>query len=257
MSESPQVSEDPQQPLTRRARRAAAGDTGFRLNAIPFLILGILVVALTAALLWWFAFRAGPEETTEWTWVEDPADGIHARDVPPEDWEVGWCLSGFDNEEAPADVVSCERNYDVQVLLQQEMEDEITDGDYPGDDIVLNTAHQWCNEEVELSSSALESVSYELQIMLWHPTENTWDQDNDRLISCFLARADGASLQGDFLATDAEEETSAEDSEVDLVEEPNEEEDADSADPDAEGADDEDAAGSDSADDEEADSDED
>lgn len=234
MSESPQVSEDPPQPLTRRARRAAAGDTGFRLNAIPFLFLGILVVALTAALLWWFVFREGPEEATEWTWVEDPADGIHARDVPPEDWEVGWCLSGFDNEEAPADVVSCERNYDVQVLLQRDLEDEVTEGDYPGDDIVLNTAHQWCNEEVELSSSALESVSYELQIMLWHPTERTWNREDDRLVSCFLARADGGSLQGDFLASDAEEETSAEDSDVDVVEESGDNEDTDSADSGAE-----------------------
>lgn len=217
MSESPQVSEDPPQPLTRRARRAAAGDTGFRLNAIPFLFLGILVVALTAALLWWFVFREGPEETSEWTWVEDPADGVHARDVPAEDWEVGWCLSGFDNEETPADVVSCERNYDVQVLLQRELQDEVTDGDYPGDDIVLSTAHQWCNEEVELSSSALESAEFELQILLWHPTENTWNRENDRLVSCFLAHADGGSLQGDFYAVDAGEETSVEDSEVDVV----------------------------------------
>lgn len=228
MSESPQVSEDTPQPLSRRARRAAAGDTGFRLNAIPFLIAGVLVVLLTAGLLWWFVLRQGPEEAAEWTWVEEPADGVHARGVPPEDWETGWCLSGFTDEDSPADAVRCERNYDVQILLQREMDDDVTDGDYPGDDIVTSTAEQWCHEEVELSSTALETASAELQIELWHPTESTWNRQEDRLVSCFLSRADGGTLQGDFLATGDDDETSAEDSTVDLTDEsrePGEDED--------------------------------
>lgn len=219
MSELPQVSEDTQQPLTRRARREAAGDTGFRLNAIPFLIAGVLVVLVTIALLWWFVLREGPQEAAEWTWVEDPADGVHARNVPPEDWEAGWCLDGFTDEDSPADAVRCERNYDVQILLQREIEDEVTDGDYPGDDIVISTAHQWCHEDLELSTSTLEGVSDELQIMLWHPTETTWNREDDRLVSCFLSRADGGSLQGDFLAGEAEDDTTVEDSDVDIVDE--------------------------------------
>ena len=227
MSELPQVRADTEQPLSRRARRAAAGDTGFRLNAIPFLIAGILVVLVTIALLWWFVFREGAEEATEWTWVEDPADGVHARDVPPEDWEVGWCLSGFTDDGSPADAVRCERNYDVQIVLQRELDDEGADGDYPGDDIVISTAHEWCHEEVELSASALEEASDELQILLWHPTETTWDRQDDRLVSCFLGRSDGGSLQGDFLATDTEADTSAEDSDVDVIDEDETSEDED------------------------------
>ncbi|WP_120006649.1 hypothetical protein [Nesterenkonia muleiensis] len=230
MSESPQAGEDTPQPLSRRARRAAAGNTGFRLNAIPFLIAGVLVVLVTAGLLWWFGLREEPEEAAEWTWVEEPADGVHARGVPPEDWETGWCLSGFTDEDSPADAVRCERNYDVQILLQREMDDNVTDGDYPGDDIVTSTAEQWCHEEVELSSAALEAAEAELQIELWHPTESTWNRQDDRLVSCFLSRADGGSLRGDFLATVDDDETSAEDSTVDLTEEgrePREEEDDD------------------------------
>ncbi|TLP73081.1 hypothetical protein [Nesterenkonia sphaerica] len=223
MSHTPQENDAPAQPLSRRARRTAAGDTGRRLNAVPFVIAGAVVVILTAALLWWFLGRSEPEQTGDWTWTEEPADGVHARDVPPEDWETGWCLAGFSDEDSPANVIDCERNYDVQVLHRQELDDEVTDGEYPGDDIVAQQANQWCHDEIELNPEAVQAVDTELQIKLWHPSESTWNSEDDRLVSCFLARADGERLTGDFLAdepdSDDEGDDAEDDAEVDVVEE--------------------------------------
>lgn len=215
MSDSPETNQGPQQPLSRRARREAAGDTGFRLNALPFLIIGILVVLITAVLLWWFLGREEEDEPADWTWVEDPLDGVHARGVPPEDWEAGWCLSGYTDEETPADVMDCERSYDVQVLLQDELEDDVTEGDYPGDDVVSHSANLRC-EGVQLNSAAIESLGAELQREIWYPTETTWDNEDDRLVSCFLTRTDGGSLRGDFL--DSSDETTSDEDAQDQVE---------------------------------------
>lgn len=238
MSESPQDPEAPQQPLSRRDRRAAAGDTGFRLNAVPFLIAAVVVVILTAGLLWWFLARDDAEEASDWTWTEEPADGVHARDVPPEDWEEGWCLTGFADEGSPANVISCERNYDVQVLLQREMDDDVTDGEYPGDDVVETNANQWCHQEMELDAEAVEAADTELQIELWHPSESTWNSDDDRLVTCFLSRTDGERLSGDFLVA-ADSDADTEDADIDVVED--DREGADSEEDSEEEADDDDS----------------
>lgn len=184
-------------PGSRRARRAAAGDDGRQLNAIPFLIAAVLVMLVIFGLLWWFLWRdADAGEEASWEWIEEPVDGIHARDVPPEDWEDGWCLSGYVDEETPADVVDCEQTYDTQIMHRR----NISDGPYPGDTEVIETAHQWCHEDLELNAEALEDVDYELEIQLWHPTETTWRSDGDRMVSCFMTRPDGAGLSGNFLA---------------------------------------------------------
>lgn len=191
--------------VPRKTRRAAAQARGRELNAIPFLIAAGLVLLVIFGLLWWFLWRdADAGEEASWEWVEEPADGVHAREVPPEDWEDGWCLSNYVDEESPADVVDCAQTYDRQILHRR----NISDGPYPGDAEVADTAHQWCQQDLELNAEALEDVDYELEIQLWHPTESTWRGDYDRMVSCFMVRADGAGLTGNFLAeADADEET--------------------------------------------------
>lgn len=222
MAESEPASQSADAPQTRRARRAAAGDTGRGIHALPFLIAGLAVVLLTAAVLWWFLFRDdGEDEAGSWEWIEEPVDGVHARDVPAEDWESGWCLTNFSDEDSAADAVDCQRSYDVQVVLRR----NINDGPYPGDTEVIDTAHQWCHDDLELSSETLAEADYELQVQLWHPTESTWRSDYDRMVSCFLTRPDGEQMSGDFMA--AEEDDDADtpaDEEVDVVDEARESE---------------------------------
>lgn len=227
MMSDPQREDASSKPLSRRARRELRGDTGLRLNAVPFILAAIIVVIVTVGLLWWFLLRTPPAEETAWEWVDEPGlDGIHARGVPAVDWEAGWCLTGYVDEDAPADVVDCEQSYDAQVLLRE----NIGDGAYPGDQVVIDTSHQWCHDELPLDPESVDRVDYELQIELWHPTESTWSNDYDRMVSCFLTRADGGQLSGDFLTdstTESEDDASeaVEDADIDIVEEPREEED--------------------------------
>lgn len=196
--------------LSRRNRRASAGDHGRRLNAIPFLLAAVLLGLIIFALLWLFVWRDddAAEENT-WEWIEEPVDGVHAREVPPDDWETGWCLGGFVDEETPADVVNCQATYDRQIMLRR----NISDGPYPGDATVIDTAHQWCHDDLDINTETLEQVDHELEIQLWHPTESTWDSDYDRMVSCFLLHAEGAGLSGDFFPTD--EDADAADDESD------------------------------------------
>lgn len=226
MSES-ELNDSSEQPLSRRARRAVRGDTGKRLNAIPFLIAAVVVVVLTIVLLWWFLMREPAAEEEPWVWNDEPGlDGLHAHQVPSEDWETGWCLRDYEDEATPADVADCDRGYDAQVLLRR----NISDGPYPGDETVIDTAHQWCHDELELDSAAVDSADYELQIQLWHPTESTWRRDYDRMVSCFLTRADGGQLTGSFLPDSEDDETPSPDDEgagVEVVEEPRDTEDSD------------------------------
>lgn len=197
MTRSDDQAQHLQTPLSRRQRRLAAGDHGRRLNAVPFLIAAALLALMTLAALWFFVWRDdGDADEVSWQWIEDPADGIHAREVPPEDWEVGWCLTGFVDEQTPADVIDCSQTYDTQIMVRR----NISDGPYPGDTTVTQTAHQWCRDDLEVNAEALGETDAEMEIQLWHPTESTWNNDDDRMVSCFLTRTDGAGLSGDFLA---------------------------------------------------------
>ncbi|WP_300342517.1 hypothetical protein [Nesterenkonia sp.] len=198
--------------LSRRARRAARGDDSRRLNAWPYLIASVLVVLITLGALWWFLWRPVEEEVA-WEWVDDPVDGVHARDVPPEDWEAGWCLTRFEDDQTPADVVDCEQSYQAQVMLRR----NISDGPYPGDQVVIDTAHRWCHEELPLDTEAVAQADYGLEVRLWHPTESTWRDDYDRMVSCFLTRADGEEMSGSFLAAEDDAESSAEEEDIGVV----------------------------------------
>src|SRR5699024_8550996 len=184
-------------------RRVAAGDSSRRLNAVPFLIAALLLALITLGLLWLLVWSDDDaDQEAAWEWVEDPADGVHARDVPPDDWETGWCLSGYVDEQTPADVVDCEQTYDRQIMLRR----NISDGPYPGDAEVADTAQQWCHDELDVNTETLAQVDHELQIQMWHPTESTWEDDYDRMVSCFLVHAEGAGLSGNFLPTDEEDD---------------------------------------------------
>lgn len=229
MNESSQDAETPDPPLSRRARRAAQGDTGFRLNAWPFVIAAVVVVLLTAGLLWWYLSDRGPalEEDAGWEWNESPLDGVHARDVPPEDWETGWCLSGFTDEDSPADVVDCQQRYDAQVLLRRDLQEEA----FPGPEVIDERARQWCYEDIELNPDAVAAADYDLQVQVWSPTESTWNSEDDRMVACFLTHAEGETLSGDFLEE-------PEESPEDQGEEEQDDEDSGDSEPDDEEPDD-------------------
>lgn len=227
MTEPSAGPEAPESPLSRRSRRQAAEASLPRVNIWPFFWSALGVILITAGVLWWFIFRgAEAEEPESWHWVEEPLDGVHAREVPSEDWETGWCLRGFTDEEATADVVDCERDYDAQVVFRR----NISDGPYPGDTTVIDTAHQWCEEEAAVDSEAVAESAFPLEMQLWHPTESTWRRDYDRMVSCFITRSDDSLMTGTFLAAE-EAGAASEDADEDTGEdaEPTENQDDDGA----------------------------
>ncbi len=226
--------------MTRRERREAAGDIpAQRLTPLPFLIAGIALIVVTGLTLWWFMWRPGSGADLSQQWVDDPGPGgIHARDVPPEDWETGYCLTNFEDEQSPADVIDCEGEYDTQLLLRTQLEGD----SYPGAEDVASQAERVCEEDVELSQEAVDESGEDLALHQWYPTESTWDQ-GDRRVDCMLARDDEEPISGDFLGTDEDSEDEAsedEDSEASPEEDGGQDEnsDEDSIDP-SEGTDDE------------------
>ncbi|WP_258935310.1 septum formation family protein [Nesterenkonia pannonica] len=120
-------------------------------------------------------------------------------------------MVGYEDEDEPADVVDCERPYDVQVVLRQ----NISDGAYPGDVEVADTAHEWCHDDLRLDEETAAEAEHDLAVRLWHPTESTWD-DGDRLVSCFLTRSDDGPLTGDFVLDEEEQEDEDGDAEADV-----------------------------------------
>ncbi|GAA1811019.1 hypothetical protein [Nesterenkonia flava] len=216
---------------TRRQRRAARGDTSGGLLLLPFIAAGGIVIILTFGLVWWLVLREPPVEETPWEWNANPGmDGIHARDVPPEDWEEGWCLVGYEGEETEADVIDCDQRWDAQVMLRRDMEQD----SWPGDEIVIETAHRWCHDELELNPEATAALTQYLRMELRHPVQQTWNREDDRLISCFLTAADGGQLTGDFTldtaatdtggteggSSDVDADSPDQGADVDVVEEP-------------------------------------
>lgn len=239
---------------SRRARREAQGDVASkRVNALPFLLAGALVVLFAGGLIWWFVIReAPPEQTVAEERDDNPGiDGVIQRGAEPDQWLAGDCLSGFESEHEPATIVECDRSYDRQVLAWGDLEE----GSYPGDDQVSEQAIRVCEEDGELDQDQLDAVDYEIEVELSHPSEDTWtSQDSDRRVNCLLRRVDGQQLSGNFVL-EPEEDSSAEDfEESEEADSGNEGEETEGA----EGVEDEgDAQDADGGDDADADADED
>lgn len=202
---NPSPAEDgaPSETMSRRERREAAGDIpAQRVTPLPFLIAGTALLIVTGITLWWFFMGPGSGEDISQEWVDDPGPGgVHAREVPPEDWESGFCLKNFEDEQSPADVIDCEGEYDTQLLLRTQLEGD----SYPGAEDVGSQAARVCEEEVQMSQEAVDEAGYDLALNQWYPTQSTWDQ-GDRQVDCMLVRADEDTLSGDFLDADEDSE---------------------------------------------------
>lgn len=192
----PDKDEAPSEAMSRRERREASGDIpAQRLTPLPFLIVGAALLIVTGITLWWFFIGPGSGEDVSREWVEDPGPGgVHAREVPPEDWESGFCLKNFEDEQSPADVIDCAGEYDAQLLLRTQLEAD----SYPGAEDVAAQAARVCEDEVEINQEAVDEADYDLALNQWYPTESSWEQ-GDRQVDCMLVRADENSLSGDFL----------------------------------------------------------
>ncbi len=129
---------------------------------------------------------AAPATTAEETTTTAPPTTI-GGDVDVFSFEVGDCFSeaGGDTVES-LPIVSCDEEHDVEVYALY----DLPDGDFPGDDVVIESASEGCLERFDayVGIAYAESV-YDINTIF--PTENTWNNLFDREIVCLLVRIDG------------------------------------------------------------------
>ncbi|WP_156253108.1 septum formation family protein [Pseudactinotalea terrae] len=105
--------------------------------------------------------------------------------------EVGECivtdeLGSEEITEIPT--VDCSEPHDAQVVGKFDLED----GDFPGLDALKTEADEGCATEFESFVGTAVGES-SLQVSYIHPTEQTWDQADDREVLCFAVSAEDAT----------------------------------------------------------------
>ena len=104
--------------------------------------------------------------------------------------EVGECVVTADIPDDVTDIptVDCSEPHDGQVVGKFELDD----GDYPGDDAVQTAAQEGCLTEFE----SFVGIAYEessLEPSWVYPTEQTWNEVDDREVICFAISAEDAT----------------------------------------------------------------
>lgn len=106
--------------------------------------------------------------------------------------EVGACIVTAD---LPSDMteiptVDCTEEHDAQVVGKFDVEE---DGDYPGEDALTAEAEERCAAAFEeYVGIAFEESSLKMSYV--YPSEETWNQANDREVLCFAQTADGSTV---------------------------------------------------------------
>lgn len=96
--------------------------------------------------------------------------------------EVGACTNTSDLQGQITEIptVDCTEEHDAQVVGKFDM----PDGEFPGDEGVSAAAEEDCRAAFE----SFVGISYDestLQMRFIGPSEQTWDQANDREVICF------------------------------------------------------------------------
>jgi hypothetical protein len=154
------------------------------------------------------------------------AAGVACSDPEVATADVGECIesvASFNIEELPT--VECSEDHEAQVVGAFDHEGD----DFPGDDEILEEAQDRCQELFEeFVGAPVEETTLSLNTI--NPTEETWNEADDRETLCVATSADGGQLDqsvedaaddfefdGGTPATGSGEDTSLEDF-ADLVE---------------------------------------
>lgn len=104
--------------------------------------------------------------------------------------EVGDCVVTEDipDEVTEIPTVDCGEAHDAQVVGKFDLDD----GDFPGLDAVQAAAEEGCVTEFE-SFVGVTYADSSLNVSYVYPTEQTWDQADDREVLCFAVSAEDAT----------------------------------------------------------------
>lgn len=97
------------------------------------------------------------------------------------DLREGDCLNDLEEAESElsVDVTPCRRPHDAEVVS----EFILTESTWPGLAFVGRQAERRCPKEVD-SASAGAPLRDEIRTFYFHPTEESWNQSNDRAVLC-------------------------------------------------------------------------
>lgn len=107
--------------------------------------------------------------------------------VSPLKWLEGDCLRDFTTASAPADVVYCSSPHDAQLVGAFYYEDS---DEFPGLDALKAKAKEVC-DNVTLTTEAASIKT--LTQSTAYPTENTWNNSNDRRVDCLVRDTRGGN----------------------------------------------------------------
>ena len=109
--------------------------------------------------------------------------------------EVGACVntSDFEGEITEIPTVDCSEEHDAQVFHTFDMDD----GDFPGDDAISTAVEEQCLPAFEEFVGADYQES-SLDINFIGPSQDTWDQADDREVICVLYTMDGSTSTESF-----------------------------------------------------------
>lgn len=158
-------------------------------------ILVIVVVGLVVVP--WMISLLGDDEPEDSVVSRDPSpglDGIIAREMPPEQFEPGECLTDFDSPDDPASVIECDQDHSAQLIGRKTFAD---DEAYPGKESVDSASEEFCSA-IELSGTSEASVVIEIS----QPSEGSWEEEDDRRVDCY-AKADEGVLSSSLVTNPA------------------------------------------------------
>ena len=173
-------------------------------------LVGVLLLGLFVWLLIGLVFNSGSnnsestqtatqsqEQTTDPGETVDPSSdpttgGLSDEDVilanvSPLKWLEGDCLRDFKTASAPADVVFCNSPHDAQLVGAFYFDDS---DEFPGLDALKAKASEVC-DNVTLTTEAASIKT--LTQSTAYPTENTWNNSNDRRVDCLVRDTRGGN----------------------------------------------------------------
>ena len=154
----------------RRISRRGLGGRGFAIAGLVLSGLWTLLIATIIAV----ALLTGAERDAQGRVTDSGSESVF-------DLRAGDCMNDLEETavELSVDVTPCGGPHDAEVVS----EFTLTESTWPGLPFVARQAERRCPREVE-SASAGAPRPEEIETFYFHPTEESWDQNNDREVLC-------------------------------------------------------------------------
>lgn len=126
---------------------------------------------------------------------DDSGDITETEDVNPNSLQAGDCFNdpdpGSPTQVTALEAVPCDEEHNNEVFHVFQLDD----GDFPGADEVKQLGLDGCEPELEGYVGATAEDAG-LAIVPVTPTEQSWNDKDDRTVLCALYKADGSKLTG-------------------------------------------------------------